>query len=453
MHKTIDITTAIERQGLGRLAILALVLATLMMLADGYDFAALTLAAPAIMREWHTTPKSLGLVFSATFFGLLCGSLFYGQLADRFGRKRIIVLGTLNFSLPTLLTLWAANTGELEVLRFVGGLGMGGIMPVAYALISDYAPKRLRSTVTVIASFGYTVGFALTGLVAAWLIPRFGWQALFGVGGVFSILLTLVLATWLPESPQYFILHHPTAPALRRIAERLIGHALPQDAQFSAVDPQEEPCAPGEDNLRQLFFGPRAIATTLLWILFVFDSLGFFFLISWGPVVMEMRGVLPSTASLMQSLFGIAGIAGGLLVMRFLDRLGPMAMVILPILGAPIEVLLGTPFISQNVLLMAVFGAGVCLAGIHIAVYAIAVRFYPPSIRARGVSIATVWGRAGGIVAPYVGGFLLSAHMPLLQLMLIAALPCLVTAATGIGLGVVYRRHFEIGSVPETASA
>ena len=159
---------------------------------------------------------------------------------------------------------------------------------------------------------------------------------------------------------------------------------------------------------------------------------------------MEGQGVAPATASLTQSLFVFAGMIGGFTIMRFLDRIGPVAIVALPVIGGPLEILMGMPGLPEPVLLATVAGAGICLSGIHFAVYAIVVRFYPASIRGRGVSSATVWGRAGGIVAPYVGGTLLSVHMPLQQLMIFAALPCIATAIVGIVLGRLYRRHFDV---------
>jgi AAHS family 4-hydroxybenzoate transporter-like MFS transporter len=290
----------------------------------------------------------------------------------------------------------------------------------------------------------------LTGLVAAAVVSRYGWQSLFVIGGTVSLVMAVVLILALPESALFLALKRPNSPKLRPLATRLLrGEAIPPDARFVARDPQEKQSAPGRDTIRQLFAGPRAWATALLWLLFVSDALGFFFLASWLPVVMENAGVAPATASLTQSLFVFAGMIGGFGVMRFLDVIGPVAIVALPLLGGPLELVMGAPGLPQWALLAAVAGAGICLSGIHYAVYAIVVRFYPPAIRARGVSSATVWGRAGGIVAPYVGGYLLSAHMPLQQLMIFAALPCIVTAVVGFSLGRIYRRHFDLPAAAE----
>jgi AAHS family 4-hydroxybenzoate transporter-like MFS transporter len=442
--ETIDINATIERIGLRRLGIFVLVLCFLMMMADGYDFGTLSLAAPSILHDWKIQPKDMGAVFSITFVGLLVGSLTYGWIADHVGRRFTIILGTFNFGIPILLTVWATNVEQLAVLRFIGGVGMGGIVPIAYTLVSEYAPRRLRSTVTVVTNAGYNIGAAMGGLIAAASIPAYGWQSLYVIGAIFSLVMAVVLIVYLPDSVLFLTLRKPNSPKLRPLAQRLMGgQAIAPETRLIAADVQEDDESAGRAGFFRLFTGTRVYATTLLWLLFLADALGFFFLASWLPVVLGNAGVSPSIASLTASLFVFAGLVGGFLIMRFLDRVGPIAFIVLPIIGGPAEIVMGIPGLPQPLLLTAVAIAGACLAGIHMAVYAIAVRFYPPTIRGMGVSMATVFGRAGGIIAPYVGGYLLSAHMPLQQLMIFAALPCIATTLIGIGLGVLYRRHFD----------
>jgi MFS transporter, AAHS family, 4-hydroxybenzoate transporter len=444
--RTIDINAVIERIGLRRLAIFVLILAFLMMMADGYDFGTLTLAAPSILKEWKIARTEMGAVFSITFIGLLVGSLIYGWIADRFGRRFTIIFGVFNFAIPILLTIWATSVTQLSILRFIGGVGMGGIVPIAYTLVSEYAPRRMRSTVTVITNAGYNIGAAIGGLIAAASIPAFGWQSLYVIGAAFSFIMAAVMILWLPDSLWYLAEKRPDSAQLRRLAERLVGEPVAPGTPIVAVDPSEGKSqkTSGREGFVRLFDGSLAWATILLWLLFISDSLGFFFLASWLPVVMGDAGVPPSTASLMASLFVFAGLVGGFLIMRFLDGVGPIAFIVLPIIGGPAELVMGIHGLWQTYLLVSIAVAGICLAGIHMAVYAIAVRFYPPSIRGVGMSSATAWGRAGGIIAPYVGGYLLAAHMPMQQLMMWAALPCLTTTVLGIGLGVLYRRHFDV---------
>lgn len=439
----IDINETIDRIGVRRLAILVIGLCFCMMMCDGFDFVALSVAAPSILRHWHVLPSAMGIVFSITFIGLLVGSLFYGWLGDRLGRRFTIILGTCNFGLPVLLTVWAGNVEQLAILRFIAGIGMGGVVPIAYTLVSDYAPRRMRSTVTVVTNAGYSLGGVAAGIVAAALIKQYGWQSVFAVGAAASLVMGVVLAIWLPESPRYLAITEPASAKLRRLVARLIpDETIPADAVFVPGDAQETLSKPGASTFAQLFSGPRAWATTFLWLLFICDALGFFFLASWLPVVMERQGVAPSIASLTQSLFTFTGMVGGFTIMRFIDRFGPISVLALPIIGAPLEILMGTQGASLPLVLFAVAGAGICLSGVHYAVYGIAVRFYPASIRGRGISSATVFGRAGGIVAPFVGGFFLSTHMPLQQLMIIAAVPCIPTALVILGLGRLYSKDF-----------
>jgi AAHS family 4-hydroxybenzoate transporter-like MFS transporter len=446
--KTIDVNAYIERKGLTPLAIFVLVLAFLMMMADGYDFGTLTTAANAILREWKISRTELGAVFSITFIGLLVGSLVYGWIADRFGRRATIIFGVFNFGIPILLTIWATNLTQLTILRFVGGVGMGGIVPIAYTLVSEYAPRRTRSTVTVLTNAGYNLAAAAGGLIASWTIPAYGWRSVYVIGAVFSAIMAAAMILWLPDSILFLIQRRPNSPQLRRLAERLMREPIAPDTQLVAMDPQDDTKkikeAGGFEGFVRLFNGTsRARATVLLWLLFISDSLGFFFLASWLPVVMKDAGVDSATALRMASLFVFAGLVGGFAIMRPLDRSGPIAFIALPIIGGVAELAMGIHGLQETWLLIAIAIAGICLAGIHMAVYAIAVRFYPPTVRGIGVSSATVWGRAGGIIAPFVGGVLLDRHMPMQQLMMWAALPCVTTTLIGIGLGVLYNRHFN----------
>ncbi len=190
---------------MGRLAIFVIALCFCMMITDGYDFGSLSVATPAILRDWHIQPKEMGAVFSVTFFGLLIGSLFYGWMGDRYGRRFTIIFGTFNFGLPVLLIIWASNAEELKLLRFLGGVGMGGIVPIAYTLVSDYAPRRSRSTVTVITNAGYSVGVALTGLVASSRSYRAtaGSRSSLSAPACRSAMAVVLAFTLLPESPLF----------------------------------------------------------------------------------------------------------------------------------------------------------------------------------------------------------------------------------------------------------
>lgn len=472
MATTIDVNELIERQGVTRLARYTVFLCFLMMICDGYDFGTLNSAAPLIIKEWHVQLKDMGFIFGFTFIGLAIGSAIYSVLGDWLGRRNTIIFGTFNFGIPILATIWAQNPEQLFWLRFLGGIGMGGIVPIAYTLTSEYASQRMRSTLTTITNFGYTVGGFLTGQVAGVVFAPYGWHALFVVGALFSLALGVLLYFTLPESATFLAQKRPDAPQLPGLVRRLTGGApLAADARFVARDVGGRhgaaPVGAQADtggmsfparvvhHVGQLFGEKLAWVTPLLWILFVCDSLGFFFLGSWLPVIFTQQGQTAAQAAQLASWFVVCGAIGGFGMMRFYDTVGPIALVAFPIIGAPLEILSGTPGLSFALMYWALLVVGVCLGGTHYSVYAIAVRYYPPRMRANGVSCATVFGRLGGAIAPTVGGFFLQAKMPLQELMIVATLPSIGVLVVSVGLGVLYRRYFDtrFAAVPAAEEA
>ena len=187
-----------------------------MLFLDGFDTQAIGYVAPALAKEWGLTKAALGPVFSAGLFGLMIGALTFGPLADRIGRKKIIVFSTLAFGIGTLATAFVHDVNSLLAIRFLTGLGLGGAMPNAIAMTSEFNPRRRRATMVMIMFCGFSVGAALGGFLAAGLIPQFGWRSVFVVGGIVPLLLVPVLAMRLPESVRFLVL---TAQAPARIAE------------------------------------------------------------------------------------------------------------------------------------------------------------------------------------------------------------------------------------------
>ena len=189
-----------------------------MLFLDGFDTQAIGYVAPALAKEWGLTKAALGPVFSAGLFGLMIGALLFGPLADRIGRKKIIIFSTLAFGIGTLATAFVHDVNALLAIRFLTGLGLGGAMPNAVAMTSEFNPRRRRATMVMIMFCGFSVGAALGGFLAAALIPHFGWRSVFVVGGVVPLLLAPILALRLPESVRFLVL---TGRAPGRVAELL----------------------------------------------------------------------------------------------------------------------------------------------------------------------------------------------------------------------------------------
>jgi len=202
----IDVPEYIDRQPVGAFQIRLLLICAAVLFIDGFDTQAIGYVAPAVAQEWKLPRGALGPVFSAGLFGLMIGALVFGTLADRIGRKRIIVLSTAAFGVGTLLTILVQDAAWLMALRFLTGLGLGGAMPNAVALTSEFSPHRRRATMVMAMFAGFSIGAALGGLLAAALIPAFGWRSVFLVGGLAPLLLVPVLLYALPESIRYLAL-------------------------------------------------------------------------------------------------------------------------------------------------------------------------------------------------------------------------------------------------------
>src|SRR3954452_7493407 len=279
----VDVAGFIDRQPVGGFQIKLLLTCAAVLFLDGFDTQAIGYVAPALAKEWGLTKAALGPVFSAGLFGLMIGALIFGPLSDRIGRKKIIIFSTLAFGLGALATALVKDVNSLLVIRFLTGLGLGGAMPNAIAMTSEFNPHRRRATMVMIMFCGFSVGAALGGLLAAQLIPQFGWQSVFVVGGVAPLLLAPVLALRLPESVRFLAL---TGRAHQRVAELLAAInpkvAFAAETQFMIHEPELSGIP-----VLHLFRNARIQVTLLLWVVFFLSLLDLYFLSNWLPTVLN----------------------------------------------------------------------------------------------------------------------------------------------------------------------
>jgi len=203
---SLDVAAFIDAQPVGAFQVKLLLTCATVLFLDGFDTTSIGYVAPALAKEWNIGKSALGPVFSAGLFGLMIGALFFGPLADRIGRKKIIILSTLAFGVGTLITALVNDVNTLLAIRFLTGLGLGGAMPNTIALTSEFSPHRRRATMVMIMFVGFSIGAALGGLLAAALIPPFGWRSVFVVGGAAPLVLVPILILRLPESVRFLAL-------------------------------------------------------------------------------------------------------------------------------------------------------------------------------------------------------------------------------------------------------
>jgi MFS transporter, AAHS family, 4-hydroxybenzoate transporter len=419
---TIDVGVLIENSRLGWFHVVILLNTCMVMFIEGYDMQVTSYAAPAIIKAWHLTNAYFGPVFGFGLFGYLLGGTVLGHLGDRFGRKKVIIGGSLFFGLCTFAAAYATSLPGLLVFRFLAGVGIGVSIPAAIALAVEYAPAHVKARIISLLFLGYTLGGTLGGFIAAKLIPAFGWPAVFKVGGIAPILLAILVAFTLPESVRFLALRRDRSDQVRSILRRLTHDLVLDDSSDFVVTEERHQGLP----VKHLFTNGRAPITILLWIAFASSLLGHYFLTSWLPTILAGAAVPLTYAIVSGALLQGGGGIGGLLICWLSDKKSMLFIAIAFCLASPLIILI--PRVRGSSLLVLAFLVGFFLVGGQIGLNSIAGTIYPTDIRATGAGWALGIGRIGSILGPVLGGVLISAHLPLRLLFIYTALVVLVCA-------------------------
>lgn len=422
--KVIDVQDVINAHPLSGMQRWVIGLCFLVVAIDGFDTAAIGFIAPALRAQWGVTPVQLAPLFGAGLFGLMVGAFIFGPLADKFGRKSVLIATTVFFGLATLASALAASVEALVALRFVTGLGLGGAMPAAITLTSEFCPEQRRSSLVTIMFCGFTIGSAFAGLAASRVVAAYGWQGLLVLGGLMPLALAIALVLVLPESIRYLVLKHAAPDKIRALLQRVIGDELPDDATFiGAAKPSGSPAL-------DLFRNGLASGTLLIWVTFFMSLLVFYLLSSWLPLLITTAGFSMADASLMAATLAAGGTIGAIVIGRFMDRFDPhRVLAIAYIIAGGFVILLGATVGTPSLLVASIFGAGFGVAGAQVGVNALAAAYYPTAIRATGVSWANAVGRTGSVLGSMVGGFLLSLGWDLTTVFSVAAGPLFIATA------------------------
>ena len=446
----LNVTRLIDERPFGAAQIGIVALCGFVALLDGLDLQSIGLAAPALVRQLHVAPREFGAVFSAALLGLMLGAFVLGPLADRVGRKWILVVSTLVFGVFTIGTALVETLPQLLVLRALVGFGLGGAMPSFISLGSEYIPSRLRALVVTLLWCGFPLGGLVGGVLASWLIPAFGWPSIFYVGGAVPILLGLLLMVALPESIGFLVANNKPAADVRRIVARL----------FPTVDVANVTrFALGEDRLpglpvRHLFTGGRGLGTVLLWVPYFAAFLMLVTNSSWSPTLLAGIGMDVRQSGLVMAAYNGGSVVGTIAVGWAVVAFGPYTVLALTLgLSAFAFGFVGTvaPDFTQVLLLEGL--GGILLGAGSSGLIALAAVFYPVSIRSSGVGWATGVGRFGSFVGPLIAATLVGQHWTISELYAALGLPGLVAALFILLLGLHTRRQpAEAAVVPAGAN-
>lgn len=423
----INIPDLLANSRIGPLQKRVFTLCLLSLIIDGFDVQAMGYLVPALVADWGVDRSEFGTVLPAANFGVLIGSLLFSPLADKIGRRPVLVWSTLWFAVMTLAAAGAQNVTQLFWLRLIGGVGMGCIIPNATALIGEYSPAARRVTLMMTITVGFTAGGAIAGFVARALIPSFGWQSVFIVGGAIPLMIAVAMYVSLPESLQFLAVRRRRLDQVARWLRQL-DPTITVDGSTQFVTNEE---SKGGVPVMHLFREGRTAVTILLWIASFMNLLVLYSLSNWLPTVVNGMGYDPNTAVLVGTVLLVGGTIGTFGLAWVIARAGfTKTLTVNYVVAAIIVAVIGQPGISLALLTILVFVAGWCVVGGQPGMNAFAATFYPTYLRSTGIGWALGIGRVGGIVGPYIGGRMLAAQWTTQQLFWAAAVPAVISALT-----------------------
>jgi AAHS family 4-hydroxybenzoate transporter-like MFS transporter len=413
--KTVDVGHVLDEgrwTGYQKLLILGTALTIVL---DGVDNQLLPNAVPFIAPEWgFTNGAPFRNALATGPFGMMIGGLLGGVLGDRYGRRTALLGSVLAFAVLTIAIAFVDSIFALGVLRFIAGIGLGGAMPNAATLASEYVPRRQRPFAVTLTIVCIPLGGFAASSMAAWVGPTYGWRALFIIGGIVPLVLAAVLAKVLPESPRYLASRRERWPELVRLLRR-IGHDVPDDASFVETRRTDAPAAkPTIGNL----FAPRFLRdTTGLFGSFFFCLMVNYVAIQLVPSMLRDSGKFTPAAAAgglqWVNVGGVIGaVVGALIIQRLGSRLTMLSMsavaVVCSLIMAGMKLDPTDAFALMGMFLV----TGGLLNAVQTTMYALAAHVYPTEIRSTGVGTAVAFGRIGNVLAVYVGGYALDRGGP-----------------------------------------
>ncbi len=406
-------------------------LCAVVVFAEGFNTQSVGYVAPALARAWSFSPAEIALFIAIGLVGLMLGAALLAPVADRIGRRPLLLACVPFLGLCALLTALSTSETMLYGCRFLTGLGIGGALPNTIALTSEYSPHRRRSLMVALMFTGFVVGAMAGGLIAAWLVPSMGWQSVFFVGGGLALLLTPILLAALPESVRFLALKGNSRDVLVKLLLRLDPKlAIGANTRFVVEGGQVSGA-----QVLALFRNGRAATTLLIWTIYFMSLVDLFILTSWLTTTVNNLGVPVILAMMVTVIFQVGGVFGtafGWLA----DKTGPSAsLTVAYLIGATSIAGIGFAGADLTLLMLTAFGAGVGILGGQTVANSTAAIAYPTEIRSTGVGWATGIGRMGSILGPSVAGLLLQMNVASQHIFFLAVIPALCAATAAAMLG------------------
>ncbi|AJO78652.1 MULTISPECIES: MFS transporter [Pseudomonas] len=426
MNKSIDVREWIDSRPVGRFQKWVVFFGFLIIALDGFDVAIMGFIAPQLKLDWGLEPQALGPVISAALIGLAAGAMTAGPLADRYGRRIVLICSVAFFGALTVATAFASDVQGLVILRFLTGLGLGAAMPNAGILVSEYAPARKRSFLITLAFCGFSLGAAVGGFASAWMIPNLGWRSVLVLSGVLPLLVTPFLYFKLPESVTFLLTRRAAAERIQAIMQRLAPAQFSADTVF--VIPAEGRPAANAIGLvlsRRYLFG-----TLMLWVGYIIALFMVYLFSSWLPMLVKQVGQYSvADAAIVTAVFQIGGPAGSVFIGWAMDRWGQRNVLSLAFLGGGLAIFAIGQSTDHFLLLCAVaWLVGFGINGSTVGMNALAASYYPTQARATGASWMSGVGRVGAVLSAFAGAYMLGLGWSLEHICMLMLIPAAVAS-------------------------
>jgi len=396
-------------------------------LLDGFDTAAIGYIAPSLIKEWGVSKPALAPVLSAALFGLAAGALLAGPLADRLGRKAVLVGSVLIFAVACLASGFAPDLTTLSALRFVTGVGLGAAMPNAVTLMSEYCPDSRRATLTNAMFCGFPLGAAFGGFLAAWMIPNFGWRSVLILGGAVPLVLVLLLVVLLPESVRYMVANGQPVERIRAVLARIAGPAVQAAKRFVLTETAAHSDA--KSGIGVVLSAPYRVGSLMLWLAYFMGLVIFYALINWMPVLFKDAGIDPKTGTLIAALFPLGGV-GAVFFGWLMDRYNANRIIATGYALTAVSIwAIGQAAGQVGWLVVVVFVAGTIMNTAQSSMPALAAAYYPTRGRATGVAWMLGIGRFGGIAGSFLVAELSARQLSFGDIFAVVAIPGIIATA------------------------
>lgn len=422
--EAVDVRQLINQSDLSRWQKRLIALCFVVVALDGMDIALMGFIAPTLKAEWSITSHQLGLVISAALVGLALGAMLAGPLADRYGRRMMIILSVFFFGLWTLAAALANNIEQMMLFRFLTGLGLGAAMPNVGTLVAEYAPERRRAFIITVVFCGFTFGAASGGFAASWLLPRYGWHAVMLLGGILPLVILPLLVRDLPESVRFLISRRAPASRIHAILERMLPGASRPDSAFHSPEPTvATQGAIGTVVSRRYLFGSLMLWGGYFMGLFLVYLIG-----SWLPSLINTLGMSVTEAAIVTAMYQAGGTLGSLFAGWLMDRFNAnLALAAIYFCGGLAIVALGFSPAEVGIMSGVAFCSGFCFNGANTGMNALSASYYPTHARATGSSWMHGVGRVGAIISAFVGAEMLSLGWSFSLIFVLLAIPALLT--------------------------